>query len=234
MFLKESISKYLYFDVETASAYPSFQDMRRENPKMESLWINRAQYYSNAYPDLKEASLDEIYSKKAGLEPEFSKIVCVSFGSFTENGETRFASFYGEDEVDILTKVSKILNNAASKNWKLCGHNIKGFDVPCLGKRMLYNGINPPANIRIWDKKPWEVPYVDTSEIFAFGSWVQQKYMSLDLLSFSLGVESPKGEINGSMVNDVYWVQKDYDSIKEYCERDVNAVMEIMLKICFE
>ena len=99
---------------------------------------------------------------------------------------------------------------------------------------MLYNGINPPANIRIWDKKPWEVPYVDTSEIFAFGSWVQQKYMSLDLLSFSLGVESPKGEINGSMVNDVYWVQKDYDSIKEYCERDVNAVMEIMLKICFE
>jgi predicted PolB exonuclease-like 3'-5' exonuclease len=234
MFTKESIYRYLYFDVETAGLYPSLEVMREENNRLWELWQKREDYYKGAYPTLASASSEEIYKQKAGLEPEFSRVVCVSFGSFTEDGEERFASFYGDNEHDILTKSAKVLNNAAAKNWKLCGHNIKGFDVPCLGKRMIYNGINPPANIRIWDKKPWEIPYVDTSDIFAFGSWTHQKYLSLDLLSCSLGVESPKQLMDGSKVNDSFWIDKDYDGIKKYCELDVSTVMEVMLKICFE
>lgn len=234
MFSKESIYKYLYFDVETAGACPDLKTLRDENLRLWELWKKREDYYRGAYPALADADSSEIYKQKAGLEPEFSRVVCVSFGSFTEEGELRFASFYGDDEYDILTKTAKVLNNAAAKNWKLCGHNIKGFDVPCLGKRMIYNKINPPSNIRIWDKKPWEVPYVDTSEIFAFGSWVHQKYLSLDLLSCSLGIDSPKQNMDGSKVNDSFWIDKDYDGIKKYCEMDVNTVMEVMLKICFE
>jgi predicted PolB exonuclease-like 3'-5' exonuclease len=138
-----------------------------------------------------------------------------------------------EDEIDILTKASKVLNNAASKNWKLCGHNIKGFDIPCVGKRMLYNGINPPSIIKVWDKKPWDMPFMDTSEIFAFGSWTHQKSVSLDLLSCSLNLTSPKEDMDGSMVSDYFWNKCDYDSIKRYCEMDVDTVMSIMSKICF-
>jgi hypothetical protein len=234
MFSKEAIKKYLYFDIETAGAYPTLDEMEQENPRLRELWNRRADYYRGAFHDLKDATAEEIYQKKGGLEPEYSRIVCVSFGSFTDDDQLKFASFYGEDEIDILTKTTKVLNNAATKGWKLCGHNIKGFDVPCLGKRMLYNGMNPPSIIRIWDKKPWDIPYVDTSEVFAFGSWSHQKYLSLDLLSCSLGVASPKQLMDGSKVHDSYWIKKEYDNIKTYCELDVNTVMQVMLKSCFE
>jgi hypothetical protein len=174
-----------------------------------------------------------VYKQKAGLEPEFSRVVCVSFGSFTEDGDQKYVSFSGNDEREILNKANKVFNNAMAKGWKLCGHNIKGFDVPCLGKRMIYNGINPSGNLQIWDKKPWEVPYMDTSDIFAFGSWTHQKYLSLDLLTCSLGIDSPKGDMDGSKVNDVFWIDKDFEKIESYCEADVRAVMTVMEKICF-
>ena len=98
---------------------------------------------------------------------------------------------------------------------------------------MLYNGINPPSIIKVWDKKPWDMPFMDTSEIFAFGSWTHQKSVSLDLLSCSLNLTSPKEDMDGSMVSDYFWNKCDYDSIKRYCEMDVDTVMSIMSKICF-
>ncbi|NDH32753.1 MAG: hypothetical protein EBX68_06860 [Betaproteobacteria bacterium] len=159
--------KLLYFDVETASFEPSLEDLETKNPRLASLWSKRSIYYRSAYPELSEASDAEIYSQKAALEPEFCRVVCVSFGMMEDNTEVRKVSFYGEDEVDILNKTNKIFKNSIAKNWKLCGHNIKGFDVPCLGKRMLYNGISPSSNIQMWDKKPWETPLVDTRSINA-------------------------------------------------------------------
>jgi hypothetical protein len=172
-----------------------------------------------------------IFLEKAALEAEFSRVVCVSFGSFNEDGTIRAMSFYGKDEIDILNKTNKILNNAHIKGWKLCGHNIKGFDISCLGKRMLYNGIIPSQNIQIWDKKPWEIPLLDTAEIFSFGNWANQKYLGLDLLACSLGIKSPKDEIKGSDVSRVFWNDENYEMIKEYCERDVETVMLILGKV---
>lgn len=233
MFKKEAIYNFLYFDVETACAYKSYEDMETQNPRLAALWKKRCNYYRGASPELSDATDSDIFLQKGSLEPEFARVVCVTFGSFEEDGQKRFISFSGDDEIDILTKTNKVLNNAMAKNWKLCGHNIKGFDVPCLGKRMIYNGINPSGNIQIWDKKPWEIPYVDTSDIFAFGSWVQQKYLSLDLLACSLNIESPKGDLDGSKVNATYWTDGDYEKISTYCEADVKTVMEVMEKICF-
>lgn len=233
MFKKEVIQKFLYFDVETAGLFPTLSDLELGNPRLFAMWKKREDYYRGAYPALAGETPEVIYKQKAGLEPEFSRVVCVSFGTFDDDGEQKFISFSGSDEIEILTKTNKVLNNAMAKNWKLCGHNIKGFDVPCLGKRMIYNGINPSGNIQIWDKKPWEVPYMDTSEIFAFGSWIQQKYLSLDLLTCSLGIDSPKGDLDGSKVNDTFWIEKDYNKISTYCEADVRAVMLVMEKICF-
>ena len=152
MFSKQSLSKTLYFDVETVSFYKSLSDLKKNDERMYHLWKKRELYYRSVYAEMKEETEDEIYEQKAGLEPEFGKVVCVSFGTFTDDWEKRFISFFGEDEIDILTKSAKVLKNASE--WKLCGHNIKGFDVPCLAKRMIYNGINPPQIISVWNKKP--------------------------------------------------------------------------------
>jgi hypothetical protein len=133
------------------------------------------------------------------------------------SSEFNFKTGHNKDfNKEILEKSNKVFSNASAKGMKLCGHNIKGFDVPCLGKRMLYNAIEPSKILSIWDKKPWEVPYLDTSEIFAFGSWSQQKYLSLDLLACSLGVDSPNEDIDGSQVHKTFWSDRDFEKIKMF------------------
>ena len=46
-----------------------------------------------------------------------------------------------------------------------------------------------------------------------------------------LGIPSPKGDIDGSQVAQVYYVEKDIDRIVTYCEKDVIAVAQIFLRM---
>ena len=232
MLTKEIIKNLLYADVETTSFYKTLEVMITENPRLYELWKIREEYFRRTYSELKEATSNEIYKNRAGLEPEFSRIVCVSFGTFDKEFNKKMISFYGDDEIEILEKTNKVLTNGYLKGYKLCGHNIKGFDIPCIGKRMLYNKINPSKTIQVWDKKPWEVNAIDTAELVSFGSWAHQKYVSLDMLTCSFGIDSPKEKMKGSDVNDEYWINNNIEGIKEYCERDVIAVMEILEFLC--
>ncbi|HVF95792.1 MAG TPA: hypothetical protein VM871_00640, partial [Flavisolibacter sp.] len=54
---------------------------------------------------------------------------------------------------------------------------------------------------------------------------------SLKLLAKVLGVPSPKDDIDGSMVHDVYYGQKDLERIVEYCQKDVITLAQILLRI---
>ena len=230
MIKKKNITKYLLLDIETASQYPTLEELREADQKLADLWVKRHVYYSGSYFEFKDSTPDQTYKAKAQLEPEFGKIVCVTFGSFKDESEdARIMSFSGS-ELDILEKVKKILQNAMVMNFLLCGHNIKNFDIPWIGKRMLYNGINPPDIIKVGNKKPWELSFVDTAELLSFGSWVQQKSLSLDLLCHSLGIKSPKGGMDGSMVSESFHNGR-IEEIVSYCERDVEALGSILQRI---
>jgi hypothetical protein len=230
MIKKEDLKKILYFDVETAKGYESFSDLEDQNPRLAKLWSKRAKYYRDNVNGMGSLSDSEIYEEKSPLEPEFGRVVCVSFGVWDDIQGKRMTSFYGPNEFEILEKTNKIFLNASAKSMKICGHNIKMFDIPFLGKKMIFNGIVPSSNLQVWDKKPWEMPILDTSEFFSFGSW-SQKFLGLDLLACSLGVDSPKEDIEGSQVSGVFWTDGNYDRIKEYCEKDVITVMEILDKV---
>lgn len=234
MIQKSTLYNCLFLDVETATSHVNFTNLQEKNPRLAKLWSRRAKYYRTQYEDMQGLEDSEIYLHKASLEPEFCRIVCVSFGVIMKDDSFVFTSFSGDDENDILVKTSKVLSNAHSKDMKLVGHNIKGFDIPCIGKRMLYvlgtEFILPP-NLNIWNKKPWEIPFLDTSEMFAFGSWSQQKSLSLDLLTCAFSVESPKEEMDGSQVSAYFWSDEPKEKIQQYCERDVEAVMKILLKV---
>lgn len=230
MIKKEDLKNILYFDVESAGQYPSYEEMELQNPRLAKLWAKRAKYFRDNSPEMDKLSDADIYLHKAGMEAEFGRVICVSFGLIGDDGKTRFTSFFGEDEKDILVKSNKVLANAGAKGMKICGHNIKSFDIPFLGKKMLYNGIPPTSNLQIWDKKPWEVAILDTAELFSFGSW-SHRYLGLDLLACSLGIESPKEDIEGSKVHGVFWKEKSLERIKDYCERDVDTVIKVLTKI---
>jgi hypothetical protein len=230
MIKKEDIKNILYFDVETAGGYRTYEDLMEGNLRLAKLWEKRAKYFRGNTNGMEGLTDAEIYLQKSGLEPEFGRVVCVSFGVWDDHGNQKMTSFYGNNEVEILEKTSKVLSNAGAKGMKICGHNIKMFDVPFLGKKIIFNGMNVPPILQLWDKKPWEIPILDTAEFFSFGSW-SQKFLGLDLLACSLGILSPKDDIDGSQVHSTYWDDKDHERIKEYCEKDVITVMDVLKRV---
>jgi hypothetical protein len=76
--------------------------------------------------------------------------------------------------------------------------------------------------------KPWDTNTVDTFQYWRFGDY--KNYTSLKLLAAALGVPSPKDDIDGSMVAEVYWKEKNLQRIATYCQKDVVTTGNIILK----
>ena len=147
----------------------------------------------------------------------------------TKEGEVRFESFYGENEVDILTETRKIFDKIEPLGFDLCGQSIKMFDIPFLGKRYYISGMRPPLLFPKHDTKPWDLRVLDTKDVWQFGNnW---SLGSLDLICSSLDIDSPKnGDVKGDTVTTNFW-DGNHEEIKEYCERDVKALVDITQKL---
>ena len=171
----------------------------------------------------------EVYRQTAAFFPEFGKVACVSMAFVTKDGEIRFESFYGKDEVHILTEVRKVFDKIEPLGFDLCGQSIKIFDIPFLGKRYFINGMKPPKLFPTHDSKPWDLRVLDTKEVWQFGNnW---SLGSLDLICSVLDIDSPKnGDVKGDSVTTNYW-EGNHEEIKEYCERDVKALVDIITKL---
>ena len=94
---------------------------------------------------------------------------------------------------------------------------------------MIINQIAIPNKLNLFGKKPWEIPHLDTLELWKFGDY--KHFTSLKLLTKILGIPSPKGDIDGSQVEHVFYVEKDIDRIVTYCEKDTIAVAQIFLRL---
>ena len=156
----------------------------------------------------------------------------ISLGFFTEVSKVkklRITSFFGDDEVKILTDFKELLNTHFSQQYKvLCAHNGKEFDFPFMARRMIVHKIELPQKLNLFGKKPWEVPHLDTLELWKFGDY--KHYTSLKLLTSILGIPSPKDDIDGSEVAQVYYQEKNMDRIVKYCEKDTIAVAQVLLR----
>lgn len=226
-----SLSNILFIDIETVSEFAAYESLSSE---MKEFWKSKSRFWMKN-EGYQEEDLPELYQQKAGIYAEFAKVVCISAGIiYTKDNKNqlRIKSFYGDDEKQVLENFSDLLNsnfNKPDKN-KICGHNIKEFDIPFLSRRMLINGVKLPEILNIAGKKPWEVMHlVDTMELWKFGDF--KNYTSLALLATVLGIKSPKDDIDGSMVGRVYYDEHDLDRIVTYCEKDVKTVAQIYLRM---
>ena len=210
----------LFIDIETVPSYPTYAEMP-EN--FQSLWDQKAERIKKS----ENETPDQIYSK-AGIYAEFGKIICISAGYFS-NEEFRIKSFYADDEKTLLEDFNVLLNkHFSTKQHLLCAHNGKEFDYPFLARRMLINGIQLPRILNIAGKKPWEIPHLDTMELWKFGDY--KHYTSLVLLAASFGISTPKDDIDGSDISRVYWKDHDLERIARYCQKDVLTVAQLFLK----
>lgn len=151
-------------------------------------------------------------------------------GIFYQQNNTQFLrikSIYGEDENKILTDFSDLLSKQVL-TIMFCAHNGKEFDYPYLCRRMLVNRIEIPIQLQISGKKPWEVNHIDTMELWKFGDY--KNYTSLNLLAAILNVPTPKDDIDGSMVRQVYYEEKNLPRIVTYCQKDVITTAQVLLK----
>ena len=216
----------LFLDIETVPQYQVYDNMPEDWKK---LWDTKSVSLVKHH----EGQTNETLYPRAGIYAEFGKIICISCGLIQGEGDKRkiiLKSFYGDDEKIILSAFSDMLNKWAAGELKfLCAHNGKEFDFPYLCRRMIINKLGIPAILNISGKKPWEVMHFDTLELWKFGDF--KSYTSLNLLAYCLGVPTPKDDIDGSMVWDVYWNEKNLDRIVTYCQKDVITVAQILLRI---
>ncbi len=220
-----SYNNILFLDIETVPQYASYAEMP-ENAK--PFWIKKADQVRRD----KELDTPESQYPKAGIYAEFGKIVCVSCGIVSGIGEDKkltIKSFCCEDEKVILLDFCEMLKKWSGPEKVLCAHNGKEFDFPYLSRRLLINQIPVPNMLQLSGKRPWEIPHVDTLELWKFGDY--KNYTTLNLLAFSFGIPTPKDDIDGSMVWKVYWNDQDLKRIVTYCQKDVVTVAQVYLRM---
>ena len=223
MLSKIQEEKLLFLDIETVPQFPNYDLL---SPKFKRLWDKKAQYLTK-----EGESPAEIY-KKAGIYAEFGKIICISIGiisNYKDEKYFRIKSFFGDNEKELLENFNELLITKFKKSeFLLCAHNGKEFDYPYIARRTLINGLKIPKILNIAGKKPWQIPHLDTLELWRFGDY--KHWTSLDLLTTIFKIPTPKDDIDGSMVYEVYWKDKDLTRIVKYCEKDVQAVVQLFLR----
>ena len=221
----------IFIDIETVASFPSY-DLLSDDIKC--FWDKKARFSSlsaNGYP----ISPSDLYSLKAGIYAEFSKVLCISIAESYQIEEESFwrtKSFYSDDEVQILSDFADYLaiNCPKTSHIKLIGHNIREFDIPFLIRRMLINEVELPKVFQIRGKKPWQIEHlVDTMNLWKFGDF--KNYTSLNLLAKILNVPSSKESLDGSKIHDAYWIHRDLDGIVKYCEKDVLTTSQVYFKL---
>lgn len=225
----EHFKNILFVDIETVPLVPEFEGL---TTGLQAEWVKKSRLLKSASAE--NADPAHLFAERAGIFSEFAKVVCISFGSFHKHGEEwklRLKAITNDDERTLLTEFCEVLTKFGKRyaNLQFCGHNIKEFDIPFLCRRMLINGMGLPECLQISGKKPWEINHIDTLEMWKFGDY--KNYTSLSLLAEVLSIPSPKDDIDGSMVGDVYWQDKDLPRIARYCMQDVLTVAKVFLKL---
>lgn len=219
MFSKESFSRFLFFDIETCGAYPTYADFKNADP-------DGAEMFKKKAARLSLDDVDSAYLDKISLFPEFGKIVCLSYGIW-KDGKITVATIADHDESQLMKSVYALFLKASSNGMVPTGWNIKNFDIAWVYRKLLMHGYKVPNCINVYNKKPWEI------DIFDLKDW-WKAFSSLDVsfeeAAYSMGLPSPKDDIDGSMVHRTFW-NGETGRIITYCEKDVTTMIKMLEKV---
>ncbi|MEC5394613.1 3'-5' exonuclease [Bergeyella sp. RCAD1439] len=215
------IEKVLFLDIETVPQEPSWDTL---NDTERKLWEKKTHYQRKD-----EVSPEEFYGQRAGIMAEFGKIICISVGMLEKNGKLRIKSYASDNEKKLLESFGALFNKPRLRDVILCAHNGKEFDFPWISRRFLINGMPPPVPFQMFGKKPWEIPHLDTMELWKFGDY--KSFISLELMAHIFGIPTPKDDIDGSMVSSIYYIEKDLFRIVKYCEKDVLTLANVFRRM---
>lgn len=224
--LARPLRDLLFLDVATVSEAAFLHEL---NPRMQAAWERKTKKLNIENSDPVEA-----YTRYAPLYAEFGKIVSISVAYFhelkdQEGMELRVTSYAdAEDEKGILERFKEVCGRFDNQRLRLCAHNGKEFDFPFLSRRMLIHCVPPPEALRQAGKKPWEVPHLDTMEMWMFGN---RKYaVSLELLTALFDIPNSQRSLRGEEVNRYFYERQDLDSIKKYTRDNVILTAQLLMR----
>jgi DNA polymerase elongation subunit (family B) len=216
----------LFLDIETVANTNDFTSL---DERLKAQWARKVSFFKREHGQ----SDEELYHERAGIYAEFGKVVCIAVGKFfdLESGELGLKTkvYSGHDERALLLEFKGMVEKMDASTLRLCAHNGKEFDYPYLCRRMLIHSIALPEALNLGGKKSWEVPHLDTLELWKFGDY--KHFTSLDLLAAVFNIPSSKNNIDGSRVNHVYHQEQDLPRISEYCRGDVVVLAQLFLKL---
>jgi hypothetical protein len=251
MYSKQELINSIIFDIETCPKckYAQLTTAEKElwNKKYYKRSVDReteeilkrkaaesGEYFTGFKLKDKESCFypEEIFIKYAPLYAEFSQILCISVGVFTENLDRTIATISNDTqdaagETQLLKELSYWLSDKTT--MVPGGYNIKGFDIPYIIKRCLIQRLAIPKHFQVRGKKPWEVNFLDLMEDWKSLGW---EAVSLDQVCMALGITSPKDKFQNYEMNTLLDEGKiTIKDVIEYCEKDVQAVMKALVEL---
>lgn len=159
--------------------------------------------------------------KKLSLSAASAKILCICYAIEPPVGS----------EVQVLQgEETEILRNF----WKIAvdcnlfvGHNILDFDLRFIYQRSVIHQIKPSRDLPFARFR--NAPIFDTMQ--EWSKWGRE-HASLDLLSKTFGLPSPKESLDGSKVYPFYRAGR-LAEIVEYCKCDVNSTRQVYRWLTF-
>ncbi len=222
--LNQKIKNILFVDIKTVSQSDSYQNL---SPHLQKFWEKKFSYQRD-----ETLSIEDHYLQQASLQAEFGKIITIGVGYFYldefQKTALRVKAITEPDEQDILHSF-KALVDTKFTNVVLCAHNGKEFDYPYLCRRMVIHGIELPLTLNLLHKKPWEIPHLDTLEMWKFGD--RKHKTSLSLLATLLNIPNVGERLEGHEVNRIYHEEQDLDRIVQGCMRDIEILAKLFLQL---
>jgi len=217
---KHNIEDILFFDIETAHGDYKFN----EESQMFDAWE-----YDHMRNVETVEELIALYMKTAPLYGEYGRIACITIGA-VRDGKVVLKTFKDDDEKVLLEEFMASVDKFANNKTVLCGHNILDFDIPFVAKRAIIHRVELHLLFDTAHLKPWETSVLDTAILWKATGWKKQSFLSV--LS-ALGLPSPKDDISGKDVGQVYWTE-GIDRIATYCEKDVLQSVNLFRALRYE
>ena len=225
VFQNVSFRNMYVIDIETVPVVPDFDVL---HPILKESWERKHECPDGTYPE-------EFFFTKSPLYAEFGKIVCISVGIFADADDPdmattfRIKSFAGDGEREMLDRFTGVfqINPATAK--VICGHNISRFDIPFICRRILINGLPLPSILDMSNRKPWDMPVIDTFSLWQFNDF--KHFTSLEVLAHLFGLPNPKEDMKAIDVGKAYYREDGLSKIVEYCQNDVLTVAQLLLKL---
>lgn len=212
----------LFFDIETVSRNKNLDINSREYENF--AWVLRDKD-TGYIPPYKE--VNKVYKNKAALNHLYNKIVVISIG-FIKDHTLYYKSIIGE-QAYIVQEFYKVVETTG---FKVCGHNIIGFDIPGIRMKTFEEGLDLsiiPNRIMDVGKKPWDLEknMIDTMILSKGTSYMPP---SLDGMCMLKNIRSSKEDISGAYVSSTFY-EEGVDRIAVYCNKDVIATAELFCEL---